>query len=142
VGSGAEDAEPLDVANSEILFRYVHRDYWVSDGEGGRRLSSAFMAIEPEMDGLSVYSATLLTEAGYSADDVPPDPTYGLACLTTGAARDLGFDVIPDPQKERPIDIAHMLITGPTEKLSRKARRRLSSALIERVELRWPPKTK
>jgi hypothetical protein len=134
------DQGDQDVSDGEVLYRYVHPDEWVIDkGTGEYRLSSSFLLIEPGMDGISAYAADLLAEAGLAPATVMQHPMHGLASLTAGDARELGFGVVLDPNDELPINFAHVLITAPAGHLSRGQRRKLSIALIRSVKLLKAP---
>jgi hypothetical protein len=129
-----------DIPDDEVLYRYVHPNDWVANkGTGEYRLSSSFMLIEPGMDGISAYAASLLEDEGIAPAAIMRHPMHGLAHLTARDVREVGLGVLADPNDELPINFAHMLIVTPTGQFSRGQRRKLSIALIQRTVLLKPP---
>jgi hypothetical protein len=123
------------ILDDEVLYRYIHPNFWVVDESSTRRISSVFMRFEPGADGISVYSAKLLIDENLTPEEILPDQSYGLASLSVGDAREMECGVIRDPNEERPVNFAHMLIIQPDKPLSRGERRKLSFALIDRMNL-------
>lgn len=95
------------LSDDEFLWRRIHERQLLSDG---RVSSAAFSGDEMSVDVARIQSDMSITLADGAA----------VGEIVTAAARDLGQDVVGDPQ---PDNRAHALVIGPKPKSVRRALR-------------------
>lgn len=119
-------AEILEsVSDDEALWRRIHRDQYVSDGQGGMRVSSGAF-IDPR---LSVDRASVLSSIGRDYSYTRRNGV-GVAEFTAGIARGLEQEVVPDAEPDNP---AHALVIGDKRRGNRRVAKSLADASIFRT---------
>ena len=91
-----------DVPDDSSALRRISEDWYVPDGRGGRRVSSAAFQLK---DGtISVGLECVILALGLtSVVMISKHPSYGLAAVHIGVVRgDLGLGVRHDPTPEEP----------------------------------------
>ena len=96
-GWPTEPAFPPKVADDELLWRRLHRDPLVPDGNGGTRPSSAAFK-DPAM---SVDRVEIVRSLGHGAEYTRQDGA-GVAEFSVATARGLGQEVIYKPVPANP----------------------------------------
>ncbi|HEY3830750.1 MAG TPA: hypothetical protein VGO03_00500, partial [Acidimicrobiia bacterium] len=103
--SNAPEAGPPDdpaIPSSSSVYRRFSAQWWVNDGDGGKRLSSQAFQDHPKY--VSVGLGVLIEAAG--ADPyvlLEGHDGYGLAQLSVGYLRqELHFGVVPEPTQGEP----------------------------------------
>jgi hypothetical protein len=81
------------VADSEVAFRRINRD-WVSSSSAPPRVNSGAFQPHPQSASISVTLAGAASEAGFEPEALALSnfpPQYGLASFAVKDARDIGF---------------------------------------------------
>lgn len=93
--------DPAGVPSDTFLYRRIRPEWYVADGTGGHRASSA--AFQDLRGSLSVALGVVLECHNRPPEDVVANfPGYGLYRLSVGFVRGLGLGVIRDPTEDEP----------------------------------------
>jgi hypothetical protein len=123
--------QPVDdptVLDADPLWRRLHPEQYVDDGQGGKRISTA--AFENSSDGTGM-SVSLGREA--AAEGIDPAlalkryPGFGMASITAGICRAHNQGIERDPTEE---DRHHAVVNGVKTKSTRKALAKIARLLI------------
>jgi hypothetical protein len=131
-----QDADDRTILDPDPLWRRIHPDQFVSDGQSGWRVSSA--AFDNSRDG-SGMSVSLGREA--QAAGVDPSlalqrfPGFGMASVTAGECRKLEQWIERDPTRADPY---HALVNGCKPK---RVQRELAKAAKLLIRPREPNQT-
>lgn len=115
-----------DIPNDAYLVRYIDVVQMVSDGQGGKRLSSgAFSSSSKRVDHYQSMSCDFLNEM--QQDSVQPSdrlkPTHaGAVRIRAGDLRAMGLKVGPDPRPGNPYHVGVWGISTKKQKRDIRAR--------------------
>ena len=125
--SGAVD--DLSIDDADPLWRRIHPKWYVPDGRGGRRLSSAAFENSPDGSGMSVtLGREAEAEGGSPQAAVERFPGYGLASLVARRCRELDQTLQRDPTEEDP---HHALVNGKKTKRIQRELAKAASLLVD-----------
>jgi len=122
------------IGDEVLLWRRIPPLWYVSDGQGGRRLSSAAFQNYRDSDGRvhSAFSVCISCDAEEEGADphgyIASHPGHGVAAFSAGLARSLEQRVARVPLEG---ELAHGHVIGNKPKSVQKALRRGATLLIE-----------
>jgi hypothetical protein len=118
--------DDASIQNADVLWRRILPDWTVTDEDGSHRVSSA--AFRDNVDGnVSVHLAHLTTAESV----LEGRPADGIAAISAGVPRSLGYLLVRDPTEEDP---SHCLICPPPEGVTGKGRVRDAKQMAQQAQ--------
>lgn len=115
-------AAAIGVPDDELLWRRIHQNQYVPDGQGGMRVSTAAFIDQK----LSVDRSLVVLALGHD-HSYTRQSGAAVAQFSAGLARTLGQEVVADPEPDNP---AHALVVGDKKPGGRRVARTLAQSAV------------
>jgi hypothetical protein len=123
-----QEFEPL--SDDVLVYRALLRSSWVNEETGRVKRDAYYLRFDRNEIGLSVNIASVCSPEDYAARF---RKCYGVACLSIGAIRQIGLDVVQDAW-------SHANIVGlPYRENDRLGADRLARLLAQASRIIWQP---